>query len=113
MRMSATKLPVLLESGDHLSREEFHQRYCQRPDISKAELIEGVVFVASPARYEVHGEQQGFVVHWLSTYAPPRPDVRYAFDVTVGLAPDSEVQPDSLLFIEPAPPNRAKLSVAS
>src|SRR3712207_6959307 len=27
-----------LESGDRLTREEFHERYCRRPDIRKAEL---------------------------------------------------------------------------
>ena len=31
-----------LESGDHLTRHEFERRYQARPDIKKAELIEGV-----------------------------------------------------------------------
>ncbi len=35
-----------LESGDHLTRDEFHRRYVARPDIKKAELVEGVVYVA-------------------------------------------------------------------
>ncbi len=33
--------PLPLESGDRLTREEFHRRYCARPDIKKAELIRG------------------------------------------------------------------------
>ena len=37
-----TELPRL-EPGDHLSRDEFERRYEARPDIPKAELIEGVV----------------------------------------------------------------------
>ena len=41
-------LPVILESGDHLTRAEFHRLYCARPDIKKAELVEGVVYVGSP-----------------------------------------------------------------
>ena len=32
--------PPVLESGDRLTREEFHRRYCARPDIKKAELVE-------------------------------------------------------------------------
>ena len=41
-----------LESGDHLTRAEFEQRYQRRPDVKKAELIEGVVYMPSPARLQ-------------------------------------------------------------
>jgi hypothetical protein len=37
-----------LETGGHLSREEFERRYAAMPDLKKAELIEGVVYM--PAR---------------------------------------------------------------
>jgi hypothetical protein len=37
----------LLESGDRLSREDFHRRYSALPN-TRAELVEGVVYVASP-----------------------------------------------------------------
>ena len=38
--MATETLPLVpLESGDRLTREEFHHRYCARPDIKKAELI--------------------------------------------------------------------------
>ena len=47
---------VPLESGDRLTRAEFHRRYCARPDITKAELIQGVMYVASPVRHTVHGK---------------------------------------------------------
>jgi Uma2 family endonuclease len=40
------RLP-LLEHGDNLKRDEFHRRYVARPDIGKAELIEGVVHIGS------------------------------------------------------------------
>jgi hypothetical protein len=32
-------LKVVLESGDRLTRAEFHLRYEARPDIKKAELV--------------------------------------------------------------------------
>ena len=39
--MSApTSLRPILESGDRLTRDEFHRRYCARPDLKKAERIE-------------------------------------------------------------------------
>ena len=45
----ATPAPVL-ENGDRLSRAEFERRYEARPDLKKAELIEGVVHMPSPTR---------------------------------------------------------------
>jgi hypothetical protein len=61
------KARVTLETGDHLTREEFHRRYSARPDIKRGELVEGVVYVASPARFDRHGEPHGLVVLWLGT----------------------------------------------
>jgi hypothetical protein len=40
-----------IESGDRLSPPEFEHRYPTAPHIKKAELIEGVVYVASPLRF--------------------------------------------------------------
>ena len=40
----------MLESGDRLSPEEFDRIYAQCSEIHKAELIDGVVYVASPVR---------------------------------------------------------------
>jgi hypothetical protein len=37
-----------LEAGDHLTRREFHRRYEAMPNLKKAELIEGVVYISSP-----------------------------------------------------------------
>jgi hypothetical protein len=61
------KVPVSLESGDHLTREEFHRRYSMRPDIKKAELVEGVVFVPSPVRHDRHGMPHFLVITWLGS----------------------------------------------
>ncbi len=44
-----------LNSGDRLSRAEFERRYSTQPEIKKAELIEGVVYVSSPVRTQQHG----------------------------------------------------------
>ena len=48
--------PFPLENGDRLTRREFERRYAARPDIKKAELIEGVVHMPSPVRFAGHGE---------------------------------------------------------
>lgn len=44
-----------LQNGDTMDREEFHRLYEQTPQDFKAELIGGVVYVASPL-YPGHGK---------------------------------------------------------
>ncbi|MCC7369033.1 MAG: Uma2 family endonuclease [Chloroflexi bacterium] len=87
-----------LEAGDHLTREEFHRRYLARPDIKKAELIDGVVYVPSPVRIAQHGEPHGFIMGWLALYVSQSPGVRFGDNVTVYLDAKVEVQPDAILF---------------
>lgn len=87
-----------LESGDRLTRDEFHQRYCQRPDIKKAELVHGVVYVASPVRQDLHGRQHAAVMAWLGLYQAQHPDLELGDNSTVLLDGDSEVQPDAFIF---------------
>jgi Uma2 family endonuclease len=93
-----TEQPVLLEPGDHLTREEFHRRYLARPDIKKAELIDGVVYVPSPVRIPQHARPHGFVMAWLGYYISLAPDIVLADNATVFLDSGAEVQPDATLF---------------
>jgi Uma2 family endonuclease len=93
-----TKMPILLESGDHLTRDEFHHRYCARPDLKKAELIEGVVYVPSPIRFDLHGEPHADVIAWLHAYKRQSPGVRLGDNATVFLDARTEVQPDVFLW---------------
>jgi hypothetical protein len=89
---------VSLESGDRLSRQEFHRRYCLRPDIRKAELVQGVVYVASPTRITVHGRQHRQVTGWLDEYVFRTPGVDSGIDSTIYLSDEDEVVPDACLF---------------
>jgi Uma2 family endonuclease len=87
-----------LESGDRLTRDEFHRIYSSRPDIRKGELVEGVVYVASPLRSDSHGEPHADVITWLGTYRASVPDVRLSDNATVLLDGDNEPQPDAALW---------------
>jgi Uma2 family endonuclease len=89
-----------LESGDRLTRAEFHRRYCQHPEIKKAELIEGVVYVASPVRFDLHAEPHATVIWWLKSYALQAPGDRVGDNPTVFLDADNEDQPDPILWRE-------------
>src|SRR5687767_3807380 len=57
-----------LNSGDHLSRAEFERRYQAHPEIKKAELIEGVVYLPSPVRHDQHGHPHFNIITWLGLY---------------------------------------------
>lgn len=97
-----------LESGDRLSRAEFERRYEAMPHLKKAELIEGVVYVASPVRLDAHAVPHGLAIAWLAVFASATPGVFVADNATLRLDLDNEVQPDVLLCIESAAGGRAR-----
>jgi len=100
----------LLENGDRLSRAEFERRYHLMPEVKKAELIEGIVYMPSPARLKRHAFPQGAVATWLGTYQAETPGVLMADNATVRLDLDNEPQPDLLLLRLPEHGGQARLS---
>lgn len=91
-----------LESGDHLSRAEFERRYMAHPEIKKAELIEGVVYIMpSPIRFELHSRPHSDIITWLGVYRANTPGVMAGDNATVRLDSENEVQPDALLRLDP------------
>jgi Uma2 family endonuclease len=94
-----TAVPAL-ENGDRLSRAEFERRYRAMPEIKKAELVEGVVYMASPVRAKQHGRPHTRLVAWLAIYEDSTPFTFTADNSTVRLDLDNEPQPDILLLIE-------------
>jgi Uma2 family endonuclease len=99
-----------LESGDRLTRPEFERRYAAAPQIKKAELIEGIVYVASPLRHEQHGKPHSRVMTWLGVYQAMTPGVDLSDAPTVRLDLDNEPQPDAVLFIESSVGGQTQLS---
>ena len=99
-----------LQSGDHLTRPEFERRYAAAPHIRKAELIEGIVYVASPLRHEQHGKPHSRIMTWLGVYQAMTPDVDLSDAPTVRLDLDNEPQPDAVLFIESAAGRQTRIS---
>jgi Uma2 family endonuclease len=104
-----TFIPVL-ESGDRLTRAEFERRYQLHPAIKKAELIEGVVYVASPVRIKRHAEPHGDLITWLGVYKASTPGVTLGDNATVRLDLDNEPQPDGLLRLEEACGGQSRIS---
>jgi hypothetical protein len=86
-----------LENGDRLNREEFERRYIAS-NIKKAELIEGIVHVASQLRFTSHGKPHSQITGWLVTYQSIVAGLEVGIEPTVRLDDENEPQPDAVLF---------------
>ncbi len=89
-----------LENGDQLTRIAFEQRYDRMPNLKKAELIEGIVYMPAALRFRQHGKPHAQILTWLGFYQANTQGVEIADNATVRLDADNEPQPDALLRIE-------------
>ena len=105
---AGTSAPTL-ENGDRLTRCEFERRYAARPDLKKAQLIEGVVYMPSPVSL-AHSGPHAMIQTALLVYAASTPGVRGEDNATVRLDLDNEPQPDVVLRIEAEAGGRARAS---
>ncbi len=80
-RVLTSTIPTL-ENGDtaeatlreRLTRIEFENRY-SKSNIKKAELIEGIVYIASPLRITKHGNPHARIMTWLGIYWSATPGI--------------------------------------
>lgn len=109
---SATELAYVppLEPGDRLTRAEFERRYDAMPQLKKAELVEGIVYMPSPVRYHRHSHPQAQIIGWFAVYAAATPGVETADNSTVRLDLDNEPQPDALLRVAFEPGGQTRIS---
>ncbi len=103
-----TETPPLQE-GQRLSRDEFERRYAASPDIRKAELIEGVVYMPPPVSLEGHASPHFDLVGWFALYRAATPGVRGGDNATIRLDMTNEPQPDVCLLIDPARGGNAQI----
>jgi len=88
-----------LVTGERLSREEFLRRWELLPDVKHAELVGGVVYVASP-RSIAHATEHSQVAWWLTSYTMYTPGCETGGSATWHMLDDAP-QPDSYLRILP------------
>lgn len=88
--------PPPLENGELLHSREFLRRYQRMPQLKKAELIEGVVYMGSPVSVR-HSKPDALIQGWLVAYASRHPEVEVHTNATVILDAENTVQPDALL----------------
>src|SRR5437016_8322564 len=89
-----------LHSGDRMNREEFHRIYETMPEDFRAELIGGIVYVASPLRRR-HGTSHLQLGSLFGVYEVQTPGVEAADNATILLGDEGEPQPDLYLRILP------------
>jgi Uma2 family endonuclease len=99
-RLTAKVAPSTLVEGQRLDQPTFHALYEAMPPGTRAELIDGVVYMPSPVGLE-HGEAHVPVIMWLGSYSENTPGVRAMDNATTILGWKGEPQPDGLLRILP------------
>jgi hypothetical protein len=87
-----------LENGDRLSCQEYECRYEAMPHLKKAELIEGVVYMATTLRYRTYGQPKHAMMACLAIYCVGTPIV-VVDNTTVRLYLNNESRSDALLRI--------------
>ncbi len=108
---ASSQLTEALENGDRLSRDEFERRYANMPVHCKAELIEGIVYMAAAAlRLNSHGRPHSLLNAWLTTYHISTLGTLVGDAPTVRLDLLNEPQPDLVLFIDPDYGGQAKVT---
>ncbi len=88
-----------LFAGQRLKREEFLRRWEAMPELKRAELIGGLVYMASPVS-RAHGTHDGLLIAWLCQYAIRTPGCEGASNRTWLMREDAP-QPDVDLIIRP------------
>ncbi len=98
-----------LEAGDRLTRAEFERRYLAAPQVKKAELLEGVVYMPSPVRLRRHGRPHAHLLAWLVLYEAGTIDVYVGDNASTRLDLDNEPQPDAILLLDPLKGGQARI----
>ena len=85
-----------LQSGDHLSRDEFERRWDLHPEIKRAERICGRVYVQMSVG-RLHATKHVTVSTWVGMYILGNPECEALDNGTVRLGAENDPQPDIML----------------
>jgi Uma2 family endonuclease len=98
-----------LQNGDRLDRTEFERRYAAMPHVTKAELIEGIVYMPSPVSND-HSQPHFDLITSMGFYSAFTPGVAGGDNGTLRLDMQNEPQPDAFLRILATHGGRATVS---
>jgi Uma2 family endonuclease len=97
-----------LQNGDRLDAEEFERRFNAMRGLTRAELIDGVVYMPPPVSDEDHGSPHFDLTGWLAMYRFATPGIMGGNNSTLRLDPRNRPQPDAFLRIVPECGGRAR-----
>ena len=100
MPMAAHILPPPLREGDRLTSDEFMRRWEAMPDLKHAELIDGIVYMASPVS-SPHSRFHVTLASWLDRYEIATPGCEAGMEGTWLMGGREVPQPDTTLKILP------------
>jgi Uma2 family endonuclease len=95
----SVELPPL-RAGDRLTRAEFERRWNAMPEVKKAELIDGVVYM--PALSIDHAAPHFDLITWLGMYRMLTRGTQGADNASIRFDDRNMPQPDALLRILPS-----------
>jgi Uma2 family endonuclease len=120
----AERIP-LLRNGDRLSGEEFDRRFKAMPNLKKAELIDGRVYLPSPAynplqgldrtmsspvSFRGHAKPHFHSIGWLWLYTGSTLGTEGGDNGSIRLDLDNRPQPDAFVLIAPSYGGQARIS---
>ena len=108
-RQARPSLIPPLQPGDRLTRAEFERRYDATPNLKKAELIEGIVYMPPPVSHVEHSGPHATLITWIGAYAGQTPGVDFGDNGSCRLDMDNMPQPDAYLMILPEHGGQAKV----
>ena len=92
--------PLLFQSGDRMTLEEFLERWERMPGLKFAELIDGSVYMPSPVSL-AHGDWDILLGGLCVSYCLRTPGTRASGNATWLMTPSSAPQPDCSIRILP------------
>ena len=100
MSTAAAILPPILREGDRLNAGEFLSRWEAMPELKRAELIDGIVFMPSPVS-DLHSELSHLMDGWIWLYRDRTPGCKAGADGTWRMGENDIPQPDLALRVLP------------
>ncbi len=85
-----------LKNGDRLTRAEFERRFDAMPELKKAELIKGIVYMGSPVRQKHHSRPH---THWLVNYAAATLGTDTGDNGSARVDDENMPQPDAMISL--------------
>jgi Uma2 family endonuclease len=101
--------PPPLQNGDRLTSHEFLRRYEAMPEVKKAELVAGIVYMGSPISVD-HARPDNLLQTWLGVYTAETPGVECSTNATMILSPHNTPQPDACLCLKPSRGGQTRLN---